>query len=118
MLEALGFALREMTNAQSRRSRKTLCISLPTISGQSIVLLGNVLVTILKSRRRKYSWRRVRKGLFHQLSGGSCLEVIMLILSSRQESHKSGAGDKTKRNEIGTKKLHNRTEAFLGNKDF
>ena len=65
---------------------KMLYIQLPRISVWHVLLLGNVLVTILKSRVRKYSWRRVRRGPFHKISGSSSLEIIILILSSHQES--------------------------------
>lgn len=43
---------------------KMLYSQLPRISVWHVLLLGNILVTILKSRVRKYSWRRVRGGHF------------------------------------------------------
>lgn len=55
------------------------------------------------------------RGPLHKLSGSSSSEIIIPILSSLQESHKSGRGDKTKQNEAGTKKLHNQTDTFLPN---
>ena len=41
-----------------------LHIQLPRISVLHVLLLGGVLVTILKSRVREYSWGRVRGGHF------------------------------------------------------
>lgn len=60
--EVLGFALREMTDAHSRRSRKMLYIQLPRISVPHVLLPGNVLVTILEKQNEKIFMGKGEKG--------------------------------------------------------